>query len=436
MAKYNALAIPVYDAFRILNHKEKWDVDEASGSHNVVTLRGSLRSAFGKDSLNYINTLIKDINGSENFGRDHSMRSWFKKYKLTKVGNNFRVTALQITSYNRAELILKKKYLFKGRLHPLTMKKGYEDAKKYCKMVQLKDWGMFNMEAGTTTKSIVLNERQTFGDKAIDLAMKGPEMMDKLCVTWLWFACQHEIADTRKDLKVGTVEFKKAVGKRLREVIYGTQVVDSTLTRSHYMRSPDNLDKLNTAFMAEPTLTLNCLEDAFVEYSNVKRAEGKKAAMKKCSGKIFKTLWVYLETASAVALVSTLMGAFRDTDEEDDDEDYKLLKEYFRNLFWELEVFSKMPGLGKTITSAIQGFDSTRADTDLISSTVGTIMDIGDKIFRDKGKGYSLFKNSLKVLDALGYPFYNLYRDAIAGLDKLGIVEEENLKDFIDDFVD
>ena len=45
------------------------------------------------------------------------------------------------------------------------------------------------------------------------------------------------------------------------EIVDLTQVVDSPMHRSHAMRDKGFFQKMTTAFMAEPTLTLNMLRD-------------------------------------------------------------------------------------------------------------------------------------------------------------------------------
>ena len=63
-------------------------------------------------------------------------------------------------------------------------------------------------------------------------------------------------------MDVKSEEFLKLAGERFSEVIEKTQVYDSVLARSANMRSKSAFMNMATAFMAEPTTTINLLEDA------------------------------------------------------------------------------------------------------------------------------------------------------------------------------
>lgn len=133
-----------------------------------------------------------------------------------------------------------------------------------------------------------IKHAETKTEKMIEWSMKGAEFGDKITFGYLWNASEFEIRDKRKDLKPGSEEFFNEVGKRLRDIIYSTQVVDSTLTRSEMMRSSDGRDKMLTAFASEPTLAYNMLQDAYMEMSlearRLKQA-GEKHSKKKAFAK-------------------------------------------------------------------------------------------------------------------------------------------------------
>ena len=275
----------------------------------------------------------------------------------------------------------------------------------------------------------------TVKDKAVEWSMKGAEIADKVTWGYLWNACELEIRDKRKDLKVGSNEFYTAIGKRLREVIYATQVVDSTMTRSQMMRSTDLGDKMLTAFASEPTLSYNMLQDAYIELSLDTRRMGKNEAWKKNGKKIARVLTAYTMTNALAALVESAFDAFRDDDDEEMDM-ATFMKLYLGNFASDMSITAKIPYI-KEVHSAIKGFTSSRSDTQWMEEMTKSIR-TWYKIFAEgKGKPATAIKYSIKTIsDLSGLAFYNLYRDAMALLNKLDIFTAEDLNEMFGDYSD
>jgi hypothetical protein len=427
MAKYNALALPVLDAFKWYNFTEKQDV--AEGTFKTKGVKQSIEYAFGKDGQNYFVTFLKDINGQQEVSRDTLGKGFFSNAKIAAVGANLRVVALQPTSYARASAVIDNKYLTKALVHKPKIAK----AETYCGIALWKSMGYYdtNIQRGVEAQ---IKHADTWKDKAIDISMKGAEMADKITWGYLWNACELEIRDTRKDLKVGSKEFYEAIGKRLREVIYATQVVDSTMTRSQMMRSSDRGDKFLTAFASEPTLSYNMLQDAYMEYSLDKRRMGKAEAIKKNGKRIGRIVLAYTMTNAIAALVESAFDALR----EDDDEEMDMLaflKMYFKNFALDMSIGNKIPFV-KEAYSAIQGFSASRTDAQWMEEMTKALT-TWYKIFNGKGKPSTAIKYSIKAIsDISGLPFYNVYRDIMATLNKLDIFTVEDLNEMFEDFID
>ena len=85
-------------------------------------------------------------------------------------------------------------------------------------------------------------------EQLAEWSMKAAELGDS--ITWgaMWNACKLEVQD-RQHLTGDAL--LNAAALRFREVIYRSQVVDGTLTRSHTMRDRSTFKSLATAFMAE-----------------------------------------------------------------------------------------------------------------------------------------------------------------------------------------
>ena len=440
MAKYNALALPVLDAFKWYNFTEKQDV--AEGTFKTKGVKQAMEEAFGGEVITdggkvkkiiyaqeYFTTFLKDINGQQEVSRDTLGKGFFSNAKIAAVGANFRVVALQPTSYVRASAVIDNKYLTKALVHKPKISK----AETYCGIALWKSMGYYdtNIQRGVEAQ---IKHAYTWKDKAVEWSMKGAETADKITWGYLWNACELEIRDTRKDLKVGSKEFYDAIGKRLREVIYATQVVDSTMTRSQMMRSSDGKDKFLTAFASEPTLSYNMLQDAYMEYSLDTRRMGKAKALNKHGKRIGRILYAYTMTNAVAALVESAFDAFR----EDDDEEMDMIafmKLYFKNFALDMSIGNKIPYV-KELYSAIQGFGSSRTDTQWMEEMTKAFT-AWYKIFNGKGKPSTAIKYSIKAIsDLSGLPFYNVYRDSMALLNKLDLFTTDDLNEMFGDFED
>lgn len=427
MAKYNALALPVLDAFKWYNYTEK----ETKGNGTFITtgVKQSMEKAFGKDGVGYFTTFLKDINGEKEVSRDTLGKHFFSSAKVASVAANLRVMFLQPTSYVRANAIINNLYLTKALIHKPKIKM----AEKYCGMALWKSMGYYdtNIQKGVEEQ---IKHNETWKDKATDFTLKGAEWADKLTWGYLWNACELEVRKTRQDLKVGSEEFYQAIGERLREIIYATQVVDSTMTRSQMMRSGQIYDKMLTAFASEPTLAYNMVQDAYMGYKLDARQMGKKEAIKKNGKKIARVVTAYTLTNALAALVESGFDAFRD-DEDEEMDIVEFMKIYFTNFAYDMSITAKIPYV-KELVSILQGFSSSRTDTQWMQS-FGYFLQGVMKNAEGKGNPLTTIKNGIKTISYLsGLPFYNAYRDTMSALDKLGIFTSEDLEEIFEDFFD
>ena len=428
MAKYNALALPVLDSFKWYNYTEKQDI--AEGTFKTSGVKQSIEKAFGKDGQNYFTTFLKDINGQQEVSRDTLGNGFFKNAKIAAVGMNLRVVLLQPTSYSRASAVIDNKYLTKALVHKPKIKR----AETHCGIALWKSMGYYdtNIQRGVEAQ---IKHNDTWKDKATDWSMKGAEMADKVTWGYLWNACELEVRDKRKDLKVGSKEFYDAIGKRLREVIYATQVVDSTMTRSQMMRSTDTKDKFLTAFASEPTLSYNMLQDAYMQLSLDARRMSKKEAWKKNGKRMARIVFAYTMTNAIAALVESGFDALRDDDDEEMDM-IAFMKLYLKNFASDMSITGKIPYI-KEFHSMVQGFGSSRSDTQWMEEMTKAITTWYKIIASDKGKPSTAIKYSIKgISDLLGLPFYNVYRDTMAVLNKLDLFTAEDLNEMFEDFSD
>lgn len=335
MAKLNAYGMALLDYMKWINYREKTVNDD--GQISVSGVRKSMERAYGPEAKKYIIGLIKDINGRANDGGDHPfLMKMTRMAKTAMVGANLRVSLLQFTAYPRAAMVLSNKSLALG----LTKTPQIEKAKKYCGIALWKSFGFYDTNISRSIEDQIKGTTNV-KQKLIELSLKGAEWGD--AITWgcLWNACEYEVAKT-KQYKVGSEEFNQAVGKKLRDVVYATQVVDSTLTRSQMMRNKSGLTQSASAFMSEPTLSANILMDAGFQFNLEKRRTGSnKLAWQKTGKYIGKAVAVYSIGQIIAALAEALADAYRD----DDDEEFmaKFGEAFKENVISDLNPFNKIP---------------------------------------------------------------------------------------------
>ena len=401
MIRYNAFALPVLDMYKWMNYKGYDD------NGIEVSVETAITEAFGKDAWIYLDKFMKDVNGStEADNREKISLKFIKNSKIAKVGANLRVAALQFTSYIRAGAVMDNKYLLKALdLRNLARMKGSEKALKYCGIALWKSLGYYDTDITQSITEKITHNKSVHG-AIVELSMKGAELADK--ATWgvLWNACELEIRDKRKDLKIDSPEYYQAISDRLRDVIYQTQVVDSVFTRSHIMRSKGTWDKILTAFASESALSFNLITDAFISYELDKRSIGKKAASKKNGKYIRKTIIAYTVTAMATSLLGGAFDALRDDDEEEKDAAYYAML-FGGNFLLDLSIINKLPYFNM-FYSVIQGFTPGRTDADWMTELSKAVT-----YFLNGKNSKALIQMAKFVSDATGIPIYNLLREVM-----------------------
>ena len=376
MAKYDALALPILDAMKWYNYREKQKLE--NGHVLTTTVQRSIEKAYGMDANKYFTTFIKDLNGVNEGGRGEGFaKKMLSNYKVAAVAANLRVALLQPTAYVRAVGVMNPKYLAKG----LSAKSGYKEAEAHSGIALWKQMGFYDTNIGRGVRDQIKNSAGV-KDWIVEKAMLGAEWGDRLTWGHLWNACKAEVRDKQK---LTGDALLKATAERFREVVYSTQVVDSTMTRSQAMRATGVYGAVSTAFMSEPTLSYNLLLKAYTDYTAELRATGdKKAAWRNASGKIARALATYLVSAAAAGLFESIVDACRD-----DDEYAKWWEKYLSaligakykdgkfsgvdplesNLFMDVDILSKLPIL-KDFMSMISGYENDRMDTEWIKNLI------------------------------------------------------------------
>ena len=400
MSAYSAYAVPVTDAMKWYNALSFEEKDD--GYIAISGTKQSIERAFGNDGKAYFKKFILDLNGSsdsKNAG-GAGEETLIRNFKVAAVGANMRVAIQQPTAYLRAAAVMNPKYLLKGLLSKPASKEAIDN----CPIAKWKSWGFYETSMGITMKQLITGQ-QTVVDKIREKSMWLAGVGDELTWGTLWNACKAEVKD-KTDLKEGTAEFTQAVSDRLSEVVDKTQVVDSLLHRSQFMRSTSSFSKILSAFKAEPTKSYNMLRNALVDYNNADPGS-KKAKAKN----IARIAAVHIATSILTAGIASIADAFRN-----DDDEKKWLELYLEafggNTLDGINPFSAVPYVGD-ILSILSGYSASRIDIEGIEELIQSC-ESWQKVFSGEKKNPDIWKlmmSSAKGISKVsGLPIANTMR--------------------------
>lgn len=360
MAKYNALVIPIVDAQKWYNYKDS--VKNEAGQVNTRTVQRAMTKAYGQSANRYVVQFLKDLNGVKESGArgEAFADKMISNYKRAAVAANLRVALLQPTAYVRAAAVLDYKYLAKAFGDRTGTRQATAEMLEHSGIALWKDMGFFDTDVGRSIRDQIKGKGSKLED-LVDKSMAAAELGDKLTWARLWRACKLE-AQEKQGLSGD--ELIKATARRFRDVIYQTQVIDSTMTRSHMMRSSSTFSKMFTSFMSEPTVSYNLIMEGTRQILKDKKAMGLKTAIGrnwKTAGRAYQA---YMVSALAAAVVESLADALRD---DDDDTLWEKLWNAFGglhgNLAGDLNPLNKLPYM-RDVFSALDGYDNGRMDTE------------------------------------------------------------------------
>lgn len=360
MAKYNALVIPIVDAQKWYNYKDS--TKNETGQVNTRTVQRAMTKAYGQSANRYVVQFLKDLNGVKESGArgEAFADKMISNYKRAAVAANLRVALLQPTAYVRAAAVLDYKYLAKAFGDRTGTRQATAEMLKHSGIALWKDMGFFDTDVGRSIRDQIKGKGSKLED-LVDKSMAAAELGDK--VTWarLWRACKLEVQEKQG---LSGDELMKATAQRFRDVIYQTQVIDSTMTRSHMMRSSSTFSKMFTSFLSEPTVSYNLIMEGTRQILKDKKAMGLKTAIGrnwKAAGRAYQA---YVVSALAAAVVESLADALRD---DDDDTLWEKLWNAFGglhgNLASDLNPLNKLPYM-RDVFAALDGYDNGRMDTE------------------------------------------------------------------------
>lgn len=393
MALYHAFTLPLEDFQRVYNYHTQ------VGENGTVSQ--AVRGYMDTESKRYIEQFIRDLNGGV---RPHNGSRYVNKgislFKKGAVFASASVAIQQPSAIARAMAVIPAKHF----VATTVSKRDYAQLKKYAPVAIVKEMGYFDTGMGKTATDWINEDKpRGFGQKLRALVTDSdyrdsvlsalPEKADELTWAHIWNACVHE-AKTDFHL-TGEAAYQKA-GERFSEVVDRTQVYDSVFSRSGMMRSSDNAMKMATAFMAEPTTSLNMLVDAVYQ---VKNGNAPKSYGTRVVGSL-------VAAAALNAILQSIVTAARD---DDDDKTYPevYLGQLLSNMWSNLNPAGQIPML-KDVVSIFQGYDVSRADMNLFADLYDAVQAM-DSDTISTGQKINRLAGALSAF--VGLPYKNVARD-------------------------
>ena len=413
MSMYHGFALPMEDFRRVYNYSSPNMEVGNSQSVNAV-----IENAFGKAATGYIDQLYKDLNGGAlTDNREGLSKKLVGLHKKAAVFASASVVVQQPSAIVRAFALIDPRHFIGPKVDRKRHKQLWEEVKKYAPVAFVKEMGYFDTGMGRSARDFLqaeeysgIREKMTAlfkdADYRDEILGKAPALADELTWCSIWEAVKRETKAKNPGMDVRSDAFLQIAGARFSEVIDKTQVYDSVLTRSANMRSKAMHMNMLTSFMAEPTTSINMLEDAL--------RKGDRKQLKRTVGAVY----------GSVVLNSLLVSLVYAARDDDEDETYweKYLSSVAVEVLDGINPITYYPFL-RDIWSIGQGFDVERADMTLItafSKAAKNVISAGQKLQsaseEDEAAALAAFMDSLwgvadSVASLTGLPLKNIRRD-------------------------
>lgn len=356
MAQYNAFAIPILDALKWFNYKDIQMDDLTQKPFSNGSVREELARVFGVPeesrpgkgrsgyAEDFITGIIRAYNGTETqaISTDSLGLRMLRRHNMAQIGYNLRVVMQQPMAVTRAGLLVDYRSILRGMtLRPEQIRRNTQEMLEHSGIAAWKKLGFYDINISRGMNDLI-KHNTTAIDTINEVGMRGAAWADD--VTWaaMWSACKEEIR-SKNEIAENSEEFFDAVTKLFEDVIYKTQVVDSVLTKSEFMRSKGYFARAISSFMSEPVTSASMALDAYFKYqSDLQDGRSPQEAWQRNRENIGRTTAVYAVSAILLAAVQSVADAWRD-----DDDDENALEKYWSafagNVVDELMPFNKLP---------------------------------------------------------------------------------------------
>ena len=396
MSAYNALVVPLENIGKVWNFKTV-----TSDSEIGASVASQFETAFGKEYKDYLIQFVKDVNGnvmSDN--REGVYNSLLRKFKKSAVFASASVAIQQPSAVCRAFAEVDPKYFLASTF---DSRKSYDECMKYAPIALLKEIGGFDTSSGRNMVDWILESKNkpegkerikaffTDSDYRDNILSAAPGLTDRITWAHIWNAVKRE---TKAKTGLSGEKLLQKAGERFTEVIEKTQVYDSVLTRSGNMRSKSATMQTVTAFMAEPTTTINMLYDAA-------------STLKQNPKKFVRVLSSVVTATLFNAALKSIITATRDDDDEKTNLE-KYLAQVVGNFLGDMNPMTLVPFL-RDIYSLFTGYDVGRSDMTMFGNLIDAIKKCtsGDNVTFDK----KITSLAGALGDFFGIPAKNIIRD-------------------------
>lgn len=411
MTMYNGMVLPLEDFRKVFYFRTPHD----GGTQSV---KGAIINAYGRAARAYFNQLYQELNsGAISDPREAGMIKWVGKFKKAAVMASMSVVVQQPSAIGRAFSEIHPKFFVGEKIGEKREKQLWEEVKRYAPVAIIKEMGGFDTHTGAGAKDYLLAKEYSKGEIAKALRQDKdyrketydmvlgylPAKADEITWVAIWQAAKREVKAQNQN--ISGEELLRKAGERFSQVIERTQVYDSVLARSANMRAKTGLMAMTTAFMAEPTTTINMLETAIRGKKNVKR--------------------VLASVATSIVLNNMLASVIYAMRDDDEDETFleKYAEAFTSGMADDLNPITYYPFL-KDAWSVMQGYSVERSDMSIVSD-LATSLTNAQKIFDKDTSGMDAdalaaynkerWDAILTVADSafsmLGFPLKNIRRD-------------------------
>ncbi|MBR2410142.1 MAG: hypothetical protein IKB08_00290 [Clostridia bacterium] len=400
MSLYNAMTIPIENFTRVFNYQkpvqEEFTEEGKLQKNTGNSYKEKFKDVYGERGVKYFEDFLRDMNGGNQTTSRDFMSKMMGMFKKSAVTGSLSVAIQQPSAIVRATALIDPKYFV---TKPYSQE-DYNEMLRYCPVAGIKEIGRFDTGTGLTATEWILNEKGGFKDKADEFLSYLPGWMDRRTWVYIWQAVKKETAD--KTNKKGEELFKEAA-KRFRDVIDYTQVYDSTLSRSAYMRDKGTGARMATAFLAEPTLSYNMVREALMNAKNDKKQAARSVA-------------AFAGATLLNALLKSVITALRQDDEETNY--FELyLSEVPQSFIEDVIIVNSLPVV-KDIISIFKGYDVSRSDMTLFSNVYNAFRVISKE---DHVATWDEWFVAIGALSAFtGIPLNNVLKDFTAVIKTVG----------------
>ena len=404
MSMYHAFVLPLEDFNRVMNYQNVNTKETDSTS-----VRAALQNAYGVQAVQYISRLLTDLNGGARVDPTTGfINKMMGKFKKGAVFASMSVVVQQPSAIGRAMAVIDPKHFGGEMIRPRGHKLLWEEVKKYAPVALIKEMGYFDTNMGRSTVDYITAQEYSglkekakaffsdpdYRDEVLSIA---PALADEISWCYIWQSVKRETAAKHPGMEPGSEEFLKQAGNRFTEVIVRTQVYDSVLSRSANMRSKDTGMKMATAFLAEPTTSINMVQDALLQAKRGDRKFARRAIGSVIASQILN------------ACLVSFVYAMRD-DDEDESYGEKYMASFVGNVVESMNPLTYLPFV-KDIVSIVQGYEVERTDM----AVIGDLVNAWRKLGSDKLKPWEKVEQFAgAVAQMFGLPLKNILRDTRA----------------------